>query len=167
MRASGPHFHSGKAGVGIALGLVLLILIIGCDSTPAIVSTPTSVAPNLVATPTQLPPTATVERASPITTSALSTSTPASAWSPSIQWRGGEWYLLGVNYPYYHYGNDFGGNVWGSYGVHDPTTNAEVDADFERMSAMGIRTVRWFVFADGRAGITYDAAGCRPVSMSL
>ncbi|HST03275.1 MAG TPA: cellulase family glycosylhydrolase [Chloroflexia bacterium] len=159
MRASGPHIHSGKAVVGIALGLVLLILIIGCDSTPAIVSTPTSVAPNLIATPTQIPPTATVERASPTTTSALSTATPASAWSPSIQWRGGEWYLLGVNYPYYHYGNDFGGNVWGSYGVHDPSTNAEVDADFEQMSAMGIRTVRWFVFADGRAGITYDAAG--------
>jgi hypothetical protein len=34
-----------------------------------------------------------------------------------------------------------------------------VDADFARMSSLGVRTVRWFVFADGRAGITFDAAG--------
>jgi hypothetical protein len=27
------------------------------------------------------------------------------------------------------------------------------------MSSLGVRTVRWFAFADGRAGITYDAAG--------
>jgi hypothetical protein len=159
MRALGPNFHRGKSVVGIALGLVLLLLITACDNAPAAVSTPTAVAPNLVATPTQIAPTDTVDQASPTATSVLSTATPALAWSPNIQWRGGEWYLLGVNYPYYHYGNDFGGNVWGSYGVHDPSTNAAVDADFEQMAAMGIRTVRWFVFADGRAGITYDAAG--------
>jgi hypothetical protein len=64
-----------------------------------------------------------------------------------------------VNYPYYHYGNDFGGNAWGSYGVHDPATYATIDADFARLSSLGVRTVRWFTFADGRAGITYDAAG--------
>ena len=67
--------------------------------------------------------------------------------------------MLGVNYPYFHYGNDFGGNAWGSYGVHDPTTYAAVDADFAQMESLGIHTVRWFVFTDGRAGITFDAAG--------
>jgi hypothetical protein len=71
-----------------------------------------------------------------------------------------------VNYPYHRYGNDFGGNAWGSYGVHDPTTYAQVDADFARMSSLGVRAVRWFVFADGRAGITFDAQGL-PTGLDL
>jgi hypothetical protein len=64
-----------------------------------------------------------------------------------------------VNYPFHQYGNDFGGNAWGSYGVHDPKTYEQVDADFAEMSELGVRTVRWFAFADGRAGITYDEEG--------
>jgi hypothetical protein len=80
-------------------------------------------------------------------------------WSQTIRWRGGDRFLLGVNYPYHQYGNDFGGNAWGSYGVHDPKTYEVVDADFEQLSSMGVHTVRWFVFTDGRAGITFDGEG--------
>lgn len=68
-------------------------------------------------------------------------------------------FLVGVNYPYYHYGNDFGANAWGSYGIHDPGTYAQIESDFAALSAAGVRLVRWFVFADARAGVTFDMAG--------
>jgi hypothetical protein len=104
-------------------------------------------------------PSPTGGRATATATSPASPAVPLTAWSPFIRWRGGDWYLLGVNYPYYHYGNDFGANAWGSYGVHDPASYATVDTDFARLSSLGVRTVRWFAFADGRAGITFDEAG--------
>lgn len=74
-----------------------------------------------------------------------------------IPWAGGQWFLLGANYPWYSYGADFGSNAWGRRGVH--ATSAQVDADFGRMAAMGIHSTRWWVFADGRAGIQFDTAG--------
>lgn len=85
--------------------------------------------------------------------------TPAPVPPAAVTLRGASAFLLGVNYPYRAYGNDFGANAWGAYGVHAPATSAAVDADFARMAALGVTTVRWFVFADGRAGITFDASG--------
>ncbi|HUZ00253.1 MAG TPA: GDSL-type esterase/lipase family protein [Thermomicrobiaceae bacterium] len=90
------------------------------------------------------------------------TGNPAVAAAPAsngVAWNGSTRFLVGVNYPWRSYGNDFGRNAWGSYGVHDPKTYAAVDADFASMAAMGIQVVRWFVFADGRAGITFDPSG--------
>jgi hypothetical protein len=86
---------------------------------------------------------------------------PAFAVSPGnrIPWQGSSSYLNGADYPWVHYGNDFGGNAWGAYGVHDPGTRAAVDADFARMERQGIRLARWWLFADGRAGIVWDAGG--------
>ena len=73
-------------------------------------------------------------------------------------------YFHGCNYPWstdgrtIFYGLDFGANVWGSHlGVS--TRRAAVARDFEAMAALGFMVVRWFVFADGRAGIVYDRAG--------
>jgi len=67
------------------------------------------------------------------------------------------WYLLGVNYPWIHYGHDFGTTAWGHDGVSaDP---AVAEQDFEEMAACGIRVVRWFVFADGRASPEFDENG--------
>ena len=70
----------------------------------------------------------------------------------------------GCNYPWstdggiVYYGLDFGANVWGSHlGVS--TRRAAVQRDFEAMAALGFRVARWFVFADGRAGIIYDDRG--------
>jgi hypothetical protein len=70
----------------------------------------------------------------------------------------------GCNYPWstdgttIYYGLDFGANVWGSHlGVS--TRRTAVERDFEQMAAMGFRVARWFVFADGRAGIVYDDRG--------
>ena len=146
------HVATIRAIQRVTLGLMLLTLLIGCNNPAPPVSTPTPVA-----LAPQTTPTGTV--ASPTSKPVPPTATTVAAWAPTVRWRGGDWYLLGVNYPYLHYGNDFGGNAWGSYGVHDRGTYAEVNADFAKMSSLGVRTVRWFVFADGRAGITYDAAG--------
>jgi hypothetical protein len=73
-------------------------------------------------------------------------------------------YWHGCNYawstdgPTIYYGLDFGANVWGSHlGVS--TRRDAVEHDFAAMAAMGFRVVRWFVFADGRAGIVYDDRG--------
>lgn len=70
----------------------------------------------------------------------------------------------GCNYPWssdgttIFYGLDFGANVWGSHlGVS--TRVPAVSRDFARMAALGFTVARWFVFADGRAGITYDDRG--------
>ncbi len=73
-------------------------------------------------------------------------------------------YIHGCNYPWstdgttVFYGLDFGANVWGSHlGVS--TRLADVDRDFAAMASLGFTAARWFVFADGRAGIVYDDAG--------
>ena len=70
----------------------------------------------------------------------------------------------GCNYPWsadgstIYYGLDFGANVWGSHmGVS--TRRPAIERDFAEMASMGFRVARWFVFADGRAGIVYDAGG--------
>lgn len=91
----------------------------------------------------------------------LNGSLPASAAGSRnrVPWQGGSWYLNGVNYPWVHYGNDFGANGWGAYGVHDAGTRATVEADFARMEQEGIHSVRWWLFADGRAGIVWDSGG--------
>jgi len=70
----------------------------------------------------------------------------------------------GCNYPWstdgttVFYGMDFGANVWGSH-VGVSTRRAAVAADFARMAALGFTVARWFVFADGRTGILFDAGG--------
>ena len=156
----------------LALGLIALALLAGCESASSPAPTPTPIpVPTQPPTPTLPQPSPTASRVPPTTTPAATPAAPSGAgqilaWAPTIPWRGSEWYLLGTNYPYLHYGNDFGGNLWGNYGVHDPTTYKEVDADFARMSELGLRTVRWFAFADGRAGITYDSAGL-PTGLDL
>jgi len=70
----------------------------------------------------------------------------------------------GCNYPWstdgstIYYGLDFGANVWGSHlGVS--TRRPAIERDFAAMASMGFRVARWFVFADGRAGIVYDGGG--------
>ena len=70
----------------------------------------------------------------------------------------------GCNYPWstdgstIYYGLDFGANIWGSHlGVS--TRRPAIEHDFTSMAALGFRVARWFLFADGRAGIVYDGGG--------
>jgi hypothetical protein len=124
------------------------------------VPTPTPLNSISGGAPRETAPSTATTQPSPTSKSAKPTTTPtAPAFAQTIRWRGGDWYLLGVNYPYHSYGNDFGGNAWGSYGVHDPNTYKEIDSDFAQLSSLGVRTVRWFVFTDARAGIEFDSAG--------
>src|ERR1700679_246841 len=69
-------------------------------------------------------------------------------------------FAIGVNYPWRNYGGDFGAQVWGTHdGVSTPAGTKEVDADFDHLSKMGLTVVRWFVFCDGRGGLTFGQDG--------
>jgi hypothetical protein len=61
-------------------------------------------------------------------------------------------FLLGVNYPWLHYGEDFGLSGEHHHGVSLPSHQKRIAGDFAAMRACGISVVRWFLFADGRAG---------------
>jgi hypothetical protein len=66
--------------------------------------------------------------------------------------------ISGVNYPWRHYGGDFGPTVWGTrHGI--AAAPAEVAADLAAMAAAGVEVVRWFTFTDARGGVRIDAAG--------
>lgn len=83
-------------------------------------------------------------------------STPGRAYGPLVAWQGGDWFLLGANYPWLNYGHDFGCNAWGCDGV---STGGAYDANFADMNSQGVHVARWFVFADLRAGITFAPDG--------
>jgi hypothetical protein len=61
-------------------------------------------------------------------------------------------FLLGVNYPWLHYGEDFGLSGEHHHGVSLPSHQKRIAGDFAATRACGISVVRWFLFADGRAG---------------
>ncbi|MDJ0752568.1 MAG: PT domain-containing protein [Ardenticatenaceae bacterium] len=67
-------------------------------------------------------------------------------------------YQLGVNLPWFNggFGADFGTvEEWGQHTYdHD-----QVEAIFAELSASGVNSVRWWVFADGRGTPEFDAAG--------
>lgn len=71
-------------------------------------------------------------------------------------------FVLGLNLPWLGYGHDFGHNAWG----HDGVSEAESEAADAAADAVSLRAplIRWFLLADGRAGIDYDADG-RPVRL--
>jgi hypothetical protein len=71
---------------------------------------------------------------------------------------GQPYFLSGVNYPWKS-GQEFGSGGWGYAGVATPTTNAEIDADFQNIAARGVRVVKWRVFNDGRYDPKRDANG--------
>lgn len=75
----------------------------------------------------------------------------------TVPWNGGDWFLLGANYPWLNYGNDFGSNAWGAYGVAANATT--VTSQFTSMAEDGVHVARWWVFGDGRAGIVTDSNG--------
>lgn len=68
-------------------------------------------------------------------------------------------FSVGVNYPWHSYGRDFGSSAWGHAGISEPRTRKAVDADFAYLASLGVDTVRWFVFCDGRSGIVYGGSG--------
>lgn len=71
----------------------------------------------------------------------------------------GSKFTPGINYPWNHYGRDFGSNAWGHAGVSIPTEAQRIDADFEEMKKHGVQITRWFVFGDARSGIVVAQDG--------
>jgi len=71
----------------------------------------------------------------------------------------GAGFLHGVNYPWHHYGHDFGETAWGHDGVSAPASTQQVEEDFAYLKSQGVRVVRWFLFADCRAAPEFDPAG--------
>jgi hypothetical protein len=84
-----------------------------------------------------------------------------------ISIHGNNGWLLVANLPWINCGNDFGESVYGSYGIaaadppgHGaPLSSDELRSAFQTMQSAGVNVARWFLFFDGHAGITYDAAG--------
>ena len=65
-------------------------------------------------------------------------------------------FLLGVNYPWSHYAEDFGATSGGHRGLSLPENATEVSENFARIRDCGARVVRWFLFGDGRGGFTAE-----------
>ena len=66
-------------------------------------------------------------------------------------------FLTGANLPWVHYGIDFGANAWRpDGGVAQAEERAQLEAAFAHLAASGVHYVRWFLFCDGRAGITFS-----------
>jgi hypothetical protein len=69
-------------------------------------------------------------------------------------------FFVGVNLPWLTYGCDFGANAWQPEGgIFETGRQDRLHELFARLAGAGLRTVRWFVFCDGRAGIEFDDIG--------
>jgi hypothetical protein len=61
-------------------------------------------------------------------------------------------FLLGVNYPWANYAEDFGVSPAGHRGLSLPENFSRVAEEFARIRDCGASAVRWFLFGDGRGG---------------
>ncbi|MBI2266337.1 MAG: hypothetical protein HYU64_14420, partial [Armatimonadetes bacterium] len=60
-----------------------------------------------------------------------------------------------MNLPWIQYGRDFGS----SDGISRGANRARLREDLSELSSRGLRIVRWFVFSDGREGLTLGSRG--------
>lgn len=71
-----------------------------------------------------------------------------------IHFLGGNWFLVGYNYPWYHYGDDFGGS--GTNNIHSNAVT--INAQFREMASQaGAHVTRWFMFNDFRSAPIRDS----------
>ena len=67
---------------------------------------------------------------------------------------------VGVNYPWFDYGWDFGVAPPGWRSTQtDPRWYGEIDSHLQRFQSLGISVVRWFILGDG---LTYGTGGSAP-----
>ncbi len=72
---------------------------------------------------------------------------------------------VGANLPWIEYGQDFGASAWRPQGgVAQPDLRDRMRAALVRLSAAGGSLVRWWLLADGRAGLRLDESG-RPAGL--
>ena len=69
-------------------------------------------------------------------------------------------FSVGANLPWITYGGDFGANVWRPQGgLAAQGISLDVFASLAELRGLGVETIRWFMFCDGRAGIRFDDDG--------
>jgi hypothetical protein len=74
-------------------------------------------------------------------------------------------FVLGANLPWIRYGCDFGRNAWQpAGGLASSARLPDLRHTLERLASEGIRSIRWFMFCDGRAGIRFADDG-RPLGL--
>jgi hypothetical protein len=77
-----------------------------------------------------------------------------------MRWPADQDFWIGVNLPWLNYGGDFGANRWQpTGGIGQPGRRAVLREVLGRLSDDGARCVRWFMLADGRAGLMQSPAG--------
>jgi hypothetical protein len=77
-----------------------------------------------------------------------------------LRWLVPEEFIVGVNLPWLSYGGDFGANRWQPCGgVGQPARRLVLREVLRGLAGHGIAAVRWFMLADGRAGLQEPAAG--------
>ena len=77
-----------------------------------------------------------------------------------MRWPADEEFWIGVNLPWLSYGGDFGANRWQpTGGVGQPGRRAALREVLGRLADSGATRVRWFMLADGRAGLLESASG--------
>jgi hypothetical protein len=74
--------------------------------------------------------------------------------SNTIAWKGHNFYLYGVNYPWVNYGTDFGSGPLGHAANPD-----QVKADMATFANEGGHILRWWVWVDGRNGLLFGGDG--------
>lgn len=77
-----------------------------------------------------------------------------------MRWPADEPFWIGVNLPWLNYGGDFGANRWQpAGGVGQRGRRAALREALGRLADSGATRVRWFMLADGRAGLLESAPG--------
>jgi hypothetical protein len=71
-----------------------------------------------------------------------------------LTWNGVSMYMLGMNYPWNQYAEDFGNGGFGE--LANPNQWRQ---DFQQMASNGVRVARWWVFGDGRYEPLFDVNG--------
>jgi hypothetical protein len=67
---------------------------------------------------------------------------------------------VGANLPWIDYGQDFGASAWRPQGgVAQPDMGQRMRDALRRLADAGAEAVRWWLLADGRAGLRLDAEG--------
>jgi hypothetical protein len=77
-----------------------------------------------------------------------------------MRWPVDQEFWTGVNLPWLNYGGDFGANRWQpTGGIAQPERRAALREVLGRLADGGAGCVRWFMLADGRAGLLESASG--------
>jgi hypothetical protein len=77
-----------------------------------------------------------------------------------MRWPADQDFWIGINLPWLRYGGDFGANRWQlAGGVGEPERRAALRGALAGLADRGFTVVRWFMLADGRAGLAVSPAG--------